>query len=278
MNWVLFCSLRSYSSTRPTALSSVIVLPAVGLDTPRYSTMSLVEYMNTINPKNTQDRTALITGSGRGIGKETAIMLARQVENIVVCSRTKNEINEVVKDIEEINDQANIIGTKCDVSISSQVNSLVRSAVDRFGSESIDILVNNAGVAFDKKLVDTSEDEWDQTIDTNLKGAFLITNAILPHMIKRESGTILNINSGAGKAGFSNLSSYCASKFGLAGLAESLAIEVDMYNIRVMTIFLGQVATKMWQYYDYNYYEKNKNKMLSPKKVVSKNSRNDTGC
>ena len=169
--------------------------------------------MNTLNPKNTQDRTALITGSGRGIGKETAIMLARQVENIVVCSRTKNEINEVVKDIEEINDQVNIIGTKCDVSISSQVNSLVRSAVDRFGSESIDILVNNAGVAFDKKLVDTSEDEWDQTIDTNLKGAFLITKAILPHMIKRESGAILNINCGAGKAGFSNLSSYCASKF-----------------------------------------------------------------
>ena len=175
--------------------------------------------MNNLNPKNTQARTALITGGGRGIGKETAIMLARQVENIVVCSRTKNEINEVVKDIEEINDQVNIIGTKCDVSISSQVNSLVRSAVDRFGSESIDILVNNAGVAFDKKLVDTSEDEWDQTIDTNLKGAFLITKAILSHMIKRESGTILNINSGAGKAGFSDLSSYCASKFVLEGLS-----------------------------------------------------------
>jgi 3-oxoacyl-[acyl-carrier protein] reductase len=221
--------------------------------------------MSILNPENTQNRTALITGSGRGIGKETAIMLARQVENIVVCSRTKNEIIEVVKDIEEINDQVNIIGTKCDVSISSQVNSLVRSAVDRFGSESIDILVNNAGVAFDKRLVDTSEDEWNQTIDTNLKGAFLITKAILPYMIKRESGTIVNVNSGAGKAGFSDLSSYCASKFGLAGLAE-----VDMYNIRVMTIFLGQVATKMWQDYDYNYYEKNKNKMLSPKKVAAK--------
>jgi 3-oxoacyl-[acyl-carrier protein] reductase len=221
--------------------------------------------MSTLNPENTQNRTALITGSGRGIGKETAIMLARQVENIVVCSRTKNEIIEVVKHIEEINDQVNIIGTKCDVSISSQVNSLVRSAVDRFGSESIDILVNNAGVAFDKRLIDTSEDEWNQTIDTNLKGAFLITKAILPYMIKRESGTIVNVNSGAGKAGFSDLSSYCASKFGLAGLAE-----VDMYNIRVMTIFLGQVATKMWQDYDYNYYEKNKNKMLSPKKVAAK--------
>lgn len=150
------------------------------------------------------------------------------------------------------------------------MNSLVKSAVDKFGSETIDILVNNAGVAFDKKLVVTSEDEWNQTIDTNLKGAFLFTKAVLPHMIERNSGSIVNVNSGAGKAGFSDLSSYCASKFGLAGLAESLALEVAAYNIRVMTIFLGQVATKMWQDYDYNYYEKNKNKMLSPQKVTTK--------
>ena len=132
--------------------------------------------MNDQKPKITQNRTTVITGSGRGIGKETEIMLARQVQNIVVCSRTKNEINEVVRDLKEINNQVNILGVKCDVSISSQVDSLVKSSVDRFGSESIDILVNNAGVVFDKKFVDTSEDEWDQTINTNLKGTFLITN------------------------------------------------------------------------------------------------------
>jgi 3-oxoacyl-[acyl-carrier protein] reductase len=217
-----------------------------------------------------QSKTAIITGSGRGIGRETAILLAEYVANVVVCSRTQSEIDSVVKEIENVNNQVNVLGLRCDVSISSQVNSLVRSAVDRFGSESIDILVNNAGVAFDKKLIDTSEDEWNQTIDTNLKGAFLITKAVLPYMIKRRSGTILNVNSGAGKAGFSDLSSYCASKFGLAGLAESLALEVEMYNIRVMTILLGQVATRMWQDYDYNYYEKNKNKMLSPKDVAAK--------
>lgn len=225
--------------------------------------------MNT-HSKNTQNRTAIITGSGRGIGKETAIILARQVKNIVVCSRTKNEIDEVVKEIREMNGHVNVLGQKCDVSISSQVNSLVRSIVDRFGGESIDILVNNAGVVFDKKLVDTTEDDWDQTINTNLKGAFLITKAILPHMIQRKSGTILIVNSGAGKTGFSDLSSYCASKFGLAGLAESLSLEVKMYNIRVMTIFLGQVSTRMWQDYDYGYYEKNKDNMLSPKNVAAK--------
>ena len=217
------------------------------------------------------NKTAIITGSGRGIGKEIAIQLAANVENLVACSRTEHEINSVVKEIENINNQVNVLGSRCDVRFSSQVNSLVQSAADKFGSETIDILVNNAGVAIDKKLLDTSEDEWDQTIDTNLKGAFLFTKAVLPYMIQRNSGVIVNVNSGAGKAGFSDLSSYCASKFGLAGLAESLALEVESYNIRVLTIFLGQVATKMWEDYDYNYYEKNKNKMLSPQKVGSKN-------
>jgi 3-oxoacyl-[acyl-carrier protein] reductase len=112
--------------------------------------------------------------------------------------------------------------------------------------------------------------DWAQTADTNLKGAFLFTKAVLPYMIQRTSGVIVNVNSGAGTTGFSDLSSYCASKFGLVGLAESLALEVASYNIRVMTIFLGQVATRMWQDYDYNNYEKNKTKMLKPQKAATK--------
>jgi len=219
--------------------------------------------------KKMKNKTAIITGGGRGIGKEITILLGKQGANIVVCSRTESEINSVVKEIKQLNSQVSVLGVKCDVSISSQVNSLVKSA-EKFGSKTIDILVNNAGVAFNKKLIDTSEEEWDQTINTNLKGAFLFTKAVLPYMIARKSGVILNVNSGAGKAGFSNLSSYCASKFGLLGLAESLALEVDTYNIRVMTIFLGQVATKMWQDFDYSYYEKNKSRMLSPQNVAAK--------
>jgi short-subunit dehydrogenase len=90
-------------------------------------------------------------------------------------------------------------------------------------------------------------------------------------MISNGSGVILNVNSGAGKAGFSNLSAYCASKFGLVGLAESLALEVNEYqNIRVLTIFLGEVATKMWEEYDFRYYQKNKIKMLQSKDVAEK--------
>ena len=163
------------------------------------------------------------------------------------------------------------MGIKCDVSIPSHVNSLVKLAIEKFGSNTIDILVNNAGVAFNRKIIDTSEEEWDQTINSNLKGAFLFTKAVLPYMISKKSGVILNVNSGAGKAGFSNLSAYCASKFGLLGLAESLALEVSEHqNIRVLTIFLGEVATKMWQEYDFRYYQKNKSKMLQPKDVAEK--------
>ena len=143
--------------------------------------------------------------------------------------------------------------------------------MEKFGNNTIDILVNNAGVAFNTKLIDTSEEEWDQTIDSNLKGAFLFTKAVLPYMISNRSGVILTVNSGAGKAGFSNLSAYCASKFGLVGLAESIALELSEYqNIRVLTIFLGEVATKMWQEYDFSYYQRNKSKMLQAKDVAVK--------
>jgi 3-oxoacyl-[acyl-carrier protein] reductase len=215
-------------------------------------------------------KTAIVTGGGRGIGRETAITLAKLGVNVVVCSRTENDINSVVYEVKKIGDHADVLGVKCDVSIASQVISAVSLAVDKFGWETIDVLVNNAGVAFNKKLIETSEQEWDQTINTNLKGAYLFTKAVLPFMIKMRSGTILNVNSGAGRTGFSNLSSYCASKFGLFGLTESVALEVNAYNLRVMTILLGQVATQMWQQFDRSYFERNKNRMLDPHKVAEK--------
>jgi 3-oxoacyl-[acyl-carrier protein] reductase len=216
--------------------------------------------------------TAIITGSSRGIGKEIAIILAKKSVNVVVCSRTQSEINSTVEEINKLTGNSSALGIKCDVSIPSQINSLIESAIEKFGSNTIDILVNNAGIAFNRKLIDTSEEEWGQTIKSNLKGAFLFTKAVLHYMISKKSGVILNVNSGAGKVGFSNLSAYCASKFGLLGLVESLALEVNAYNnnIRVLTIFLGQVATKMWQEYDFNYYEKNKSKMLRPQDVAVK--------
>ena len=93
--------------------------------------------------------------------------------------------------------------------------------------------------------MDTTEEEWNKTIDTNQKGIFLFTKEVLPYMIENKSGVIVNVSSGAGKYGFPNLSAYCASKFGVIGLTESVAKEVTDYNVKIMAICPGGVDTKM---------------------------------
>ena len=220
------------------------------------------------------NKTAVVTGSGRGIGRETAILLCEKGLNVVICSRTQTEIDSTVEEIKQItktNDAAatdRVIGIRCDVSNSSQIEHLINSTIDMF--KSIDILVNNAGIVYVKNLIDTTEDEWDKTIDINLKSPFLCTRAALPFMIKNRSGVIINVSSGAGKTGFPDISAYCASKFGMIGLTESVSWEVANYNIRVMAICPGEVYTQMQQNIDPTYYNKNKHNMLQPKDVAEK--------
>ena len=211
--------------------------------------------------------TALVTGGGRGIGKETAILLSKKALNVIICSRTQKEIDSAVKEIKSLGN-GQIIGRKCDVGVYSEVNTLVKEALEIYGR--VDVLINNAGITYVKKLIDTTEEQWDQTLDINLKGAFLFCKAIVPHMIENDCGVIINVSSGAGKVGFEDISAYCASKFGMIGLTESLAREVANYNIRVMTICPGEVATKMQEDVDARYYELNKYKMLHPRTVAEK--------
>jgi 3-oxoacyl-[acyl-carrier protein] reductase len=211
--------------------------------------------------------TALVTGSGRGIGKELAILLAKKGLNLVLCSRTKSEIDSAASSIESTSN-SQVISRVCDVSVSSQVNDLIKESLNKFGH--IDALINNAGITYVKKLVDTTEQEWNQTLDINLKGVFLFSKAILPTMISNNFGVIVNVCSGAGKVGFEDISAYCASKFGMIGLSESLSLEIAKYNIRIMSICPGEVATKMQENVDKNYYELNKHKMLHPKIVAEK--------
>src|SRR5918992_5317446 len=111
--------------------------------------MTMYNIMKQEEKEEEKKKTAIITGSSRGIGKETAIILAKnKALNVVVCSRTEREINSVVEGIKKLTGNSSVLGIKCDVSIPSQVNSLIELTIDKFGSESMDILVNNAGVAF----------------------------------------------------------------------------------------------------------------------------------
>jgi len=213
-----------------------------------------------------KDKVAIVTGSGRGIGRATALILAREAMKVVVNSRTEKEIRETVEMIEHNGGIAT--GIKADIADSNQVSTLVQSTLGKFGR--IDVLVNNAGITIVKNLIDTSEKEWDDTLDINLKGAFLCSKAVLPVMIRQRSGVIVNISSGAGKTGFAGISAYCASKFGLIGLTESLAKETDQYNIRVIALCPGAVATRMQEEADPEWYRRHRDSMLQPDDVAEK--------
>ena len=215
--------------------------------------------------------TAIVTGSTRGIGKETALLLLENGMNVIISSKNQDSVDNAIQDIylKFPSKKENMLGLKCDVSKYSDVKSLVDVSIKRFGE--IDILVNNAGIVYYRSLIDTTEEEWDKTIDTNLKGVFLFTREVLPHMIKNKSGgVIVNVSSGAGKSGFSNLSSYCASKFGIIGLTESIAKEVADNNVKVMAICPGGVDTDMIKDIANQGHNPSNRNLMKPQQVAKK--------
>lgn len=223
-----------------------------------------------MNLTNQTQRTALVTGSTRGIGKETALLLLKKGLNVIISSRSQDGVDNVIEEILDKfpSKKENILGLKCDVSKHSEVKTLVDVSVKRLGW--IDVLVNNAGIVYFKCLLDTTEEEWDKTIDINLKGVFLFTKEVLPYMIENKSGIIINVSSGAGKYGFPNLSAYCASKFGVIGLTESIAKEVADNNVKVMAICPGGVDTKMIDDIVDNGYNLSNRNLMKPKEVANK--------
>jgi 3-oxoacyl-[acyl-carrier protein] reductase len=219
---------------------------------------------------NHTQRTALVTGSTRGIGKETTLLLLKKGLNVIISSRSQDSVDNVIEEILDKfpSKKENILGLKCDVSKHSEVKTLVDVSVKRF--RRIDVLVNNAGIVYFKSIMDTTEEEWDKTIDTNLKGVFLFTKEVLPYMIQNRSGVIINVSSGAGKYGFPNLSTYCASKFGVIGLTESVAKEVTGYNVKIMAICPGGVDTKMIKDIVKVGYNASNRNLIKPEEVANK--------
>jgi 3-oxoacyl-[acyl-carrier protein] reductase len=220
--------------------------------------------------KQTQ-RTALITGSTRGIGKETALLLLQKGLNVIISSSSQQSVDIVIQEIHDKfpSKKENVLGLKCDVAKQSDIKALVDVSVKRFGM--IDILVNNAGIVYFKNILDTTEEEWDNTIDINLKGVFLFTKEVLPYMLGNKSGgVIVNVSSGAGKSGFANLSAYCASKFGVIGFTESIAKEVDDKNVKVMAICPGGVDTDMIKDIVKEGYNLSNKDLMKPEEVAKK--------
>ncbi len=191
-----------------------------------------------------KDKVAIITGARRGMGKADALVLAEEGAKVVVSDISKEECQKVVDEIKEKGGEA--IAVKCDVSKKEEVDEMIKKTVDEWGK--IDILVNNAGIADFKPFLELTEEEWDKTIDINLKGYFLVAQAAAKEMAKQKSGVIINIASvamGQVGVGFPNLAHYCATKGGIVAMTEEMAIELAEYNIRVNAISPGVIETPM---------------------------------
>ena len=184
---------------------------------------------------------AIVTGGSRGIGKSTAIKLLKEGFTVIITSRNNKELKETEN---ELNKYGKIIGIKSDVSNYDDVKNLIKQVYNKY--KRIDVLVNNAGVALWKELDQMNKKEIDNILDINLKGLTYMCREVIPIMKKQKSGNIINISSGAGKKGYAEFSVYCASKFGVIGLSDSLAKELERYGISVYTICPGGVNTKMY--------------------------------
>ena len=188
-----------------------------------------------------EGKTAFITGASRGIGKAICERFAQEGAAIAAAARSAGEL-------EALSEQIASVGGKC-VPITMDLTSeeSIKNAVARAQSElsPIDILINNAGLIALGKIHETSVDTWDAVMSTNVRGVFLTCKEVLPQMMERKSGRIINVGSTAGRRGYEEQGAYCTSKHALVGLSKVLSIETQKYGIRVQMLSPGGVLTGM---------------------------------
>ncbi len=186
---------------------------------------------------------AIVTGASRGIGRATSIALAKKGLAVALAARSATALLSVEKEIRGQGGDALSIPT--DVADEASVAAMVETTARVLGS--IDLLVNNAGTLTRSPVVETDTGAWDRVLDVNLKGAFLCTRAVLPSMIERGRGRIVNVSSISGKLGTPLLTAYCASKWGLLGFSLAAAEELKDRGIQVFSVCPGSVRTEMLQ-------------------------------
>ena len=188
-----------------------------------------------------KDRVALITGGTSGIGEATALLFAQEGAEVAITGRNRQRGEAVLKRIREVGNEG--IFLHANVSSAADCRKTVDETVRAFGR--IDILFNNAGVFYPQTAIECSEKEWDEQIDVNLKGTFLMSKFVLPVMIEQRGGAIINNASGWGIVGGDHAVAYCASKGGVVLMTKAMAIDHGVQGIRVNCVCPGDVETPM---------------------------------
>lgn len=181
-----------------------------------------------------QESAAIVTGASSGIGKAVSAALAAKGARVAMLARNTERLKATSSEVGGL-------ALKCDVREAAEVEAAVETAASEFGR--IDILINAAGLSLNGPVDGYSNADWDTVIGTNLSGTFYTCRAVLPYMKRQKWGQIVNVASGAGRNGIRDMAAYCASKFGVIGFTESLALEVRDENIRVASLLPGSVAT-----------------------------------